>query len=132
MSNCVVVTAGPFTTGTGSDQPFGVITSVKAVTGSRVTPTTAATYKIDDVYKIQNALPPRFSANASWMANLAILNATRRFGEGTTGSNSAFWAAWVATSPRSWPVVRSTRAARWTQRPVARRRRCSTATSAAT
>jgi Predicted phage phi-C31 gp36 major capsid-like protein len=81
-----------FTTGTGSAQPFGAITSVKAVSGSRVAPTTAATYALADVYKVQNALPARHSANASWMANLAILNATRRFGEGTTGSNSAFWA----------------------------------------
>jgi HK97 family phage major capsid protein len=36
-------------------------------------------------------LPARFSAGAAWLASLTVINKARRFGEGTTGSNSAFW-----------------------------------------
>jgi hypothetical protein len=32
---------------------------------------------------VQNALPARFSAGASWLASLTVINLIRRFGEGT-------------------------------------------------
>jgi HK97 family phage major capsid protein len=88
-----------FATGGGSSDPKGVVTAVTAVTASRVSPTTGGAYALADVYKVQNALPARFSAGASWLASLTVINLTRRFGEGTTGSNSAFWADLGADSP---------------------------------
>ena len=51
---------------------------------SVVTPTVAESFTAADVYKVQNALPARFSAGASWMASLAVLNSTRQF-ETTNG-----------------------------------------------
>jgi HK97 family phage major capsid protein len=41
---------------------------------SEVAPITAETFAAADVYKLQNALPPRFQARAQWCANIAILN----------------------------------------------------------
>jgi HK97 family phage major capsid protein len=64
-----------FTTGTGSAQPFGVIThgTSDATTGAL----TAAM-----VYALHQALPPRFrvgdGARPVWLANIAIVNALRQ------------------------------------------------------
>ena len=48
-------------------------------------PTSAETLASTDVYKVQNALPPRFQPRAAWNANLAILNTLRQF-ETTNGA----------------------------------------------
>jgi len=80
-----------FATGDGTTGPKGVVTAVTFTTASRVSPTTGGTFALADLYKVQNALPARFSAGAAWLASLTVINAARRFGEGTTGSNSAFW-----------------------------------------
>jgi HK97 family phage major capsid protein len=79
------LTATAYTVGSGTGQPTGVITGVAAVGGSVVSPTTVETFAAADLYKVQNALPPRFQPNASWNANLAILNTIRQF-ETTNGS----------------------------------------------
>lgn len=71
--------ATAYTTGSGTGQPKGVITSVAAVSGSLVAPGTAETLAAGDVYSVQNALPPRFQPNAQWCANLAIINTLRQF-----------------------------------------------------
>jgi HK97 family phage major capsid protein len=64
-----------FTTGTGSAQPFGVITH--GTSDATVGALTAAM-----VYGLHNALPPRFRANDNarpvWLANVAIMNALRQ------------------------------------------------------
>jgi HK97 family phage major capsid protein len=88
-----------FATGGGSTDPKGVVTAVTAVTASRVSPTTGGSFALADLYKVQNALPARFSAGASWLASLTVINLARRFGEGTTGSNSAFWADLGGNTP---------------------------------
>lgn len=71
--------ATAYTTGSGTGQPKGVITAVAAASGSLVAPTTAETLAASDVYSVQNALPPRFQANAQWCANLTIINTLRQF-----------------------------------------------------
>jgi HK97 family phage major capsid protein len=72
------------TTGTGIGQPTGIITAL-AGTASVVPSIGTDVLASSDVYAVQNALPPRFSANAQWCANLAILNALRQF-ETTNGA----------------------------------------------
>lgn len=76
--------AAAFTTGSGTGQPTGVVSALvggsSVVTGDGSEAVTAS-----DVYKLQNALPPRFQARASWNANLAILNTIRQF-ETTNGA----------------------------------------------
>ena len=69
-----------YTTGTGTGEPKGFVTALAAASGTvpLVTPGTPETLVAGDVYAVQNALGPRFQANASWAANLAILNTLRQ------------------------------------------------------
>ncbi|AQZ71119.1 hypothetical protein BKM31_44735 [[Actinomadura] parvosata subsp. kistnae] len=80
--------ATAFAVGTGSNQPFGAVTAVAAVAGSRVTG--GATYDVADVYATKDAVPPRWRSRASWVANESILSLTRQFATGT-GPQHAFW-----------------------------------------
>jgi HK97 family phage major capsid protein len=73
-----VLESAAFVTGTGTGQPTGIITAL-AGTASEVAPTTAETFAAADIYKLDSALPARYRANASWMANRAIYNLTRQF-----------------------------------------------------
>lgn len=76
-------------TGSGSGQPFGIVTRVAAVTASRVDATTNNSYGAVDVYKVASALPPRYRPNAKWIAELTTINLTRQF---DTAGGSSFWA----------------------------------------
>jgi HK97 family phage major capsid protein len=63
-----------FTVGTAATQPTGLLT---VGTASQVS--TGGTLSAANVISTQNALPPRFSANASWLANIAVINAIGQF-----------------------------------------------------
>lgn len=76
--------ATAFTTGAGSTQPTGIITAL-AGGSSEVAPTVAETFSAADVYKVLEALPPRFRPNARWMGNLTILDEIDQF-ETTNGA----------------------------------------------
>lgn len=73
-----VLESAAFTTGSGSGQPTGIVT---ALTGgsSEVAAGTADTFAIGDIYAMDSALPARYRANASWLANRAIYNRVRQF-----------------------------------------------------
>jgi HK97 family phage major capsid protein len=79
--------ATAYTTGSGTGQPKGVITSLVGAAGTvpLISPATPETLAAGDVYSVQNALPPRFQANAQWCANLGIINSLRQF-ETTNGA----------------------------------------------
>lgn len=83
-------------TGNGTTQPQGVVTALQLVTASRVAGTSgaagAADFVVGDIYAVDNDMGSRFRPGASWVANKVILNKVRRFGEGSNGSNAAFWA----------------------------------------
>ncbi|WP_433445654.1 phage major capsid protein [Nonomuraea sp. CA-141351] len=81
--------ATAFAVGTGVNQPFGVVTAVAAVAGSRVTG--GASYDVADVYAVKDAIPARWRSRASWVANDSIYSLTRQFASGT-GPQHAFWA----------------------------------------
>lgn len=87
--------ATAFTVGTGSGQPNGVVTAVSGITASRVAGSSgaggAADFVVGDVYAVQNALPPRYRANASWLGEQTTYNKIRQFATGT-GPQHAFWA----------------------------------------
>lgn len=90
--------ATAFATGSGSGQPYGVMTRLSSGTGStasRVAGSSgaagAADFVIADVYAVQNALPPRYRPNASWVAEQTNLNKIRQFATGS-GPQHAFWA----------------------------------------
>jgi HK97 family phage major capsid protein len=86
-------------TGDGSNQPTGIITALDANTNVEVSITTSGSFSLTDVYKLHEALPARFRRNATWAANITTINRLRRFGEGTTGSQSAYWADLGAGQP---------------------------------
>jgi HK97 family phage major capsid protein len=72
------LTSTAYTLGSGSGQPTGVITALaggSSVVNSVGTEALAAS----DVFNVQQALPPRFQANAQWCANLSTLNQIRQF-----------------------------------------------------
>lgn len=71
--------ATAFATGSGSAQPYGVVTAVAATAGSRVAATTNNTFGLVDVYAVHEALPAKHRAAASWVANLNIINDIRQF-----------------------------------------------------
>lgn len=92
------LTATAYTTGSGSGQPTGIITSLVASSGTvgLVAPATPETLAATDVYSVQNALPPRFQPNASWTAALPIINILRQF---ETGSGALKFPGLQATPP---------------------------------
>ncbi|WP_336819002.1 phage major capsid protein [Gordonia sp. MMO-8] len=76
-----------FVKGTGTKQPKGIITALTG-TASVVTPGTAGTFAVGDVYSVDAALPARWAANGSWLANRGTYNTMRQF---DTNGGSALW-----------------------------------------
>ncbi|MFD9192988.1 phage major capsid protein [Streptomyces phaeochromogenes] len=79
--------AAAFATGSGSGQPTGLVTAL-AGGSSEVAVTTAETFAAADIYKLDNSLPARYRANASWVANRAIYNLIRQF---DTSGGAQLW-----------------------------------------
>lgn len=73
-----------YTTGTGTGQPTGIITAL-AGTASVIAPTTAETFAAADIYRLIEALPPRWQPQARWQAALGIINRVDQF-ESTNGA----------------------------------------------
>lgn len=63
-------------TGTGSSQPFGIVT---AATAGTLTSATTDVFAVADVYSTHEALPQRHRRNATWLANINIINDMRQF-----------------------------------------------------
>jgi HK97 family phage major capsid protein len=82
-----VLESAAFVTGTGVGQPTGIVTAL-AGTSSVVSPTTAETFAAADIYKLDGALPSRYRANASWLANRTIYNSIRQF---DTNGGAQMW-----------------------------------------
>jgi HK97 family phage major capsid protein len=80
--------ATAYTLGSGSGQPTGIVTALTG-TASEVATSTADTYALADVYKLQNAVPARWRPRSRWMMALDIINLTRRFAEGSTNAQTA-------------------------------------------
>lgn len=67
--------ASKFATGTGTNEPFGVITGAT----NTITATSPQTFDAEDLYRLAAALPPRYQARASVVANRAIYHLVRQF-----------------------------------------------------
>jgi HK97 family phage major capsid protein len=72
-----VLEAGKFVSGTGTNEPFGVLTG----TTTTVAAATGLTLTLANLYSLKNALPPRYrnSGSAAFLANVAILDRVRQF-----------------------------------------------------
>lgn len=80
-----------FSTGSGTNEPYGVITALDATAGSEVTSTTDGAFGFEDVYKVWKNLPQKYRRNASWMMSVDINNKIRQF-----GASNVYHAATVA------------------------------------
>jgi HK97 family phage major capsid protein len=87
--------ASAFFVGTGTLQPTGIVTALDG-TSSEVAPTTPETFAVADLYKVEEALGPKYRARASWTANKAIYNDIRQFG---TSDSHALWERLGAGQP---------------------------------
>lgn len=77
-----------FALGSGTGEPFGIVTALDG-TSYEITENTDDTFALGDVYDLDEELPARFAANASWIANKKIYQAIREAG----GANlDDFWA----------------------------------------
>lgn len=84
-----------FATGNGTTAPQGIVTALDG-TASEIAPTTAETFAIADVYKVETALKASARANASWVANKAWYNAIRQF---DTNGGAGLWERVGARQP---------------------------------
>lgn len=87
--------AAAFATGSGSGQPTGIVTALTG-TSSVVTSTTTDTFAAADVYKLDDALPARYRANASWLGNRGTFNLVRQF---DTQGGAQMWERLAADVP---------------------------------
>jgi HK97 family phage major capsid protein len=79
-----------FATGnSGTTQPRGVVAAVAAVTASLVSSATITAFVSGDVYRVSDAMTPRYASAASWIANKRIFSLIRQM---DTAGGSAFWA----------------------------------------
>jgi HK97 family phage major capsid protein len=78
--------AGKFVSGTGTNEPFGVLTG----TTNTIAAATGLTLTLANVYSLLTALPPRYRNNAAFLGDLAILVRIRQLD--TAGSATAVWA----------------------------------------
>lgn len=87
--------ASKFAVGSGTNEPTGIVTALDG-TASEVAPTTAETFAVADLYKLEEALGPKYRARASWVANRAIYNDVRQF---DTSGGTDLWVRLAAGLP---------------------------------
>lgn len=77
--------AAKFISGTGTNEPFGVLTG----TTNTVNAAAGQTFTLANLYSLVAALPPRYRARSVFVGDLQILNRIRQFD--TVGSSAAIW-----------------------------------------
>ena len=77
--------AQKFVNGTGTNEPFGVLTGVT----NTVAASAGQTFTLANLYSLVGALPPRYRNRASFLGDLLIYNRIRQFD--TAGSSAAVW-----------------------------------------
>ncbi len=78
--------AAKFATGTGTNEPFGVLTG----TTTTVNAAAGQTFTLANLYSLVGALPPRYRPRGAFVGSFDILNRIRQF-ETTGGSASGVW-----------------------------------------
>jgi len=78
--------ASAFSTGTGSDQPTGILTALDANTNVEIATLTAGTIAGGDIGALWGGLPDRFKTNATWVMNHDVGNAVSSLSTSGMGS----------------------------------------------
>lgn len=81
--------------GDGSNKPQGIVDQLDG-TASEVAAAVAETFSSVDLYAVEQALPARHRARASWTANKAIYNLVRQFADNNDGD---LWVRLGAAQP---------------------------------
>jgi len=68
-----------FIHGAGSTEPTGIITALDGGNSEVADSGSEGTMQVSDVYRVQEALPPRFRMGAVWLAELSTINTIRQF-----------------------------------------------------
>jgi HK97 family phage major capsid protein len=84
--------ANKFTAGSGTNEPFGVLTG----TTNTVVAAAGQTFTIANLYSLVAALPPRYRPNASFVGSLAVINRIRQF---DTQGGANLWVQLGADAP---------------------------------
>lgn len=80
-----------FTNGLGTTaQPSGIVTALEATAGSQVAVLTDGELNPEDLYRLWDALLPRYRNNARWMSSTSVSNAIRQFASGGSNSDANF------------------------------------------
>ena len=75
--------ATAFATGSGSGQPYGILTRLDANTNAEVSVTTDGAFGAVDVLNVFAQLGSKYRSNASWIMSLDALNEVRSFSNST-------------------------------------------------
>lgn len=70
-----VLEAEKFATGTGTNEPSGIVTGATEAVESA----TEKVFAVGDLYTVQQALPPRYQPRARWLATNTVANVIYRF-----------------------------------------------------
>ncbi len=89
--------ATAFATGTGSGQPYGIVTAITGVATQNIFQATNNAFVVADMYTTLETLSPRFRPNARFMMNLAYIDRLRQFA--TANNYHAFTVDFTAGSP---------------------------------
>lgn len=84
--------AAKFTAGSGTNEPFGVLTG----TTNTVAGAAGQTFTIANLYSLYGALPPRYRPRASWLGSLAVINRIRQF---DTAGGANLWETLANDAP---------------------------------
>lgn len=76
--------AAAFATGSGSNQPMGIVTELAANTNVQIHVTTNGVFGVQDMFALKEALGPRWKPGASYVSNEAYLDRVRQFGTANT------------------------------------------------
>lgn len=76
-----------FTTGTGSGQPFGIVTAIDG-TANDIGSATTDVFALEDVYALDETIAAKYRRRATWHAHRAIFNDIRQF---DTSGGAALW-----------------------------------------
>lgn len=78
--------ANKLSTGSGTNEPWGIFVALDANTNAEVVVTTNAQFGAADIDKVWAALPEKWRARASWFMSVGYENSIRGFGSGTATS----------------------------------------------
>ena len=78
--------ANKLSTGSGTNEPWGIFVALDANTNAEVVVTTNNAFAADDIDKVWKALPEKWRARASWFMSVGYENTIRGFGSGTATS----------------------------------------------